>query len=172
MVKVTPQGQMSQTWRCLRSLNASCLTFYIIPSSKLYLSVCVCVCVCVCVYVCVCVCVCVWKELSPVHSELIFSSMVQDMNIVWFNSRYKDLNLLYINFTSFLCISINQLYKNKLYTNDTQYFEHYVTTCLIPNELNSKYSIWSFISPNRYCGCLNIVKRLISILGNVADRKI
>ena len=26
-VKVTRQGQRSQTWRCLRSLNASCLTF-------------------------------------------------------------------------------------------------------------------------------------------------
>ena len=27
-VKVTTQGQRSQTWRCLRSLNASCCRFY------------------------------------------------------------------------------------------------------------------------------------------------
>ena len=53
-VKVTTQGQWSQTWRCLRSLNASC--FFTPPRNRggvifslqsVCLSVCLCVCMCV-----------------------------------------------------------------------------------------------------------------------------
>ena len=35
-VKVTTQGQSSQTWRCLRSLNASCVLFFLFLNTDFF----------------------------------------------------------------------------------------------------------------------------------------